>query len=102
MATQQETEEAQPLTAPRQSSPSQTTNTAVRPNPTVVTGDSVIRANDTEKKKESERQAWFQNVANEELNIPTGYLKVAVLIVRWHEEVDAFREGHDKEVRCET
>lgn len=57
----------------------------------------VIKPNDEEKKRESERQAWFQNAVNERLNIPTGYLKVAVLVVRWHDEIDQFRKGHDEE-----
>ncbi|KAF2877430.1 hypothetical protein BDV95DRAFT_146937 [Massariosphaeria phaeospora] len=62
------------------------------------TEECVILPNDTEKKKESERQALFQNAVSEALDIPTGYLKVAVLVVRWHEEVDAFQKGHDEEI----
>lgn len=58
----------------------------------------VIKDSDTEKKRESERRAWFQNAANEKLHIPTGYHKVAVLIVRWCEDLDEFRTGHDEEV----
>ncbi|KAF2475654.1 uncharacterized protein BDR25DRAFT_253097 [Lindgomyces ingoldianus] len=48
--------------------------------------------------RESERQTWFQSKANEYLNIPNGYLKVAVLIIRWHEGIDEFKEGHDQEI----
>jgi len=99
MATQQDTAEGQDLSASIHPPQSPTPNASARPKPAVVTcGASVIKPGDVEKKRESERQAWFQNAANEELNIPTGYLKVAVLIVRWHEEVDAFRNGHDEEV----
>lgn len=50
-----------------------------------------------ELKKESERQTWFQNEANDTLKIPNGYLKVSVLIIRWHEDIDEF-EGHNEEV----
>ncbi|KAF2795883.1 hypothetical protein K505DRAFT_301288 [Melanomma pulvis-pyrius CBS 109.77] len=55
-----------------------------------------------ELKKESERQTWFQNEANDTLKIPNGYLKVSVLIIRWHEDIDEF-EGHNEEIaRLET
>jgi len=54
-------------------------------------------AAEQELKEETERQAWFQNEANDSLDIPNGYLKVNVLIIRWHEDIDEF-EGHDKEV----
>ncbi|KAF2684475.1 hypothetical protein K458DRAFT_302466 [Lentithecium fluviatile CBS 122367] len=47
--------------------------------------------------RESERQAWFQNVSNDILKIPNGYLKVAVLIIRWDREIDEFK-GHDEEI----
>ena len=51
------------------------------------------------EKEESERQAWFQNAVNGAMDIPIGYLKVAVLIVRWHEDIDEYAEGHTTEVR---
>ncbi|OAL47996.1 hypothetical protein IQ07DRAFT_646192 [Pyrenochaeta sp. DS3sAY3a] len=57
---------------------------------------------DFEKKeeeiRESERQAWFQNAVNEKLDNPTGYLQVAVLVVRWHQDLDKSWEGHDAEI----
>lgn len=56
------------------------------------------KSDDEEIKKEAERQAWFQNQINEKLNLPTGYLKVAVLVLRWHEDVDDFKAGHEQEV----
>jgi hypothetical protein len=34
-----------------------------------------------------ERQAWFEQAANKALQIPTGYHKVAVLIIQWQDEV---------------
>jgi len=48
-------------------------------------------------KRETERQAIFQKVSNEILKIPNGYLKVEVLIIRWHEALDDFKE-HTTEV----
>ena len=57
----------------------------------------VITPDDKEQLKESERQAWFQNAVNEKLKIPNGYFNVAVLVIRWAEDIDGFREGHNKE-----
>lgn len=57
-------------------------------------GAAVLQPGD---KREAERQAWFQNKSNNILEIPNGYLKVAVLIIRWHDEIDEFK-GHDEEV----
>ncbi|KAH7121194.1 hypothetical protein B0J11DRAFT_59573 [Dendryphion nanum] len=76
-------------------------NEAVRPTPTIDTSNEyrrVIASDDVEATQESEKQAWFQNAINEKLDIPNGYLKVAVLIVRWHEDIDSFPVGHEKEV----
>ncbi|KAF2260730.1 hypothetical protein CC78DRAFT_584513 [Lojkania enalia] len=97
MATQLSTAELGGSVQPHsQNSPSE----PLRPNPSIIlSGPSVIGPTDAEKKKESERQAWFQNAADEVLNIPTTYLSVAVLIVRWHEDVDDMRNGHDDEIR---
>jgi hypothetical protein len=50
-----------------------------------------------ELKEETERQSWFQNEVNDRLDIPNGYLKVNVLIIRWHEDIDEF-DGHNEEV----
>lgn len=50
-----------------------------------------------ELNREAERQAIFQKVSNEILKIPNGYLKVEVLIIRWNEDLDDFKE-HSQEV----
>ena len=76
--------------------------TEIRQNPVTVLGGEPVcipedEAAKQEFKEETERQAWFQNEANDRLDIPNGYLKVNVLIIRWHEDIDEF-EGHDKEV----
>ncbi|KAF2113490.1 hypothetical protein BDV96DRAFT_549394 [Lophiotrema nucula] len=47
--------------------------------------------------RESERQLWFQNEVNNRLQIPNGYLKVALLIIRWDEKIDDLA-GHTEEV----
>ena len=65
---------------------------------TVSSHACVITPDDVEKKLEIERKALFENTVNEKLKIPTAYFKVAVLIVRWNETVDGFREGHSEEV----
>jgi hypothetical protein len=60
-----------------------------------------IDAHDEEAKKElsheAERRTLFQNISNGILQIPNGYRKVEVLIIRWDESVDQF-EGHKQEV----
>ncbi|ORY09510.1 hypothetical protein BCR34DRAFT_568276 [Clohesyomyces aquaticus] len=48
---------------------------------------------------ESSRQSWFQKKANDSLNIPNGYLKVAVLLIRWDDGIDEFKDGHNQEIR---
>ncbi|KAJ4316065.1 hypothetical protein N0V94_005623 [Neodidymelliopsis sp. IMI 364377] len=52
-------------------------------------------------KNEADTQTLFDNAVKKALNIPSGYEKVAVLVVRWDESVDdpQFRAGHDEEVR---
>lgn len=49
---------------------------------------------------EAEMQACFENATKKALNIPSGYRKVAVLIIRWHKDIDdeSNREKHSKEV----
>jgi hypothetical protein len=51
-------------------------------------------------RNEAETQAWFENAAKKKLNIPSGYVKVAVLIIRWRKEIDDpnHRDGHGEEV----
>ncbi|PSN69311.1 hypothetical protein BS50DRAFT_572468 [Corynespora cassiicola Philippines] len=51
------------------------------------------------KKMESESQLWFQNAVNDKLKIPNSYMKVAVLVLRWNNDIDDHAEGHDKELR---
>ena len=48
--------------------------------------------------EEVQMQVCFQNAISEEMNIPDGYLKVAVLMLRWDRSLDQFQE-HDREVR---
>lgn len=50
-----------------------------------------------ELNREAERRTLFQNVSNGILQIPNGYRKVEVLIIRWDESVDEFK-GHEQEV----
>ena len=47
--------------------------------------------------EDAKMQVWFQNAISTELNIPDGYLKAAVLMIRWHKNLDEF-PGHDEEV----
>jgi hypothetical protein len=50
-----------------------------------------------ELKREADRQIRFQNVANNMLGSPHGYLEVEILIIRWDESIDEF-DGHTQEV----
>lgn len=52
-------------------------------------------------KNEADSQTLFENAVKQKLNIPNGYEKVAVLVVRWDDDLDdpKFKEGHDEEVR---
>jgi hypothetical protein len=50
-----------------------------------------------ESLRESVRQSLFQTKSNKALKLPNGYLKVAVLIIRWDKSIDDF-EGHTEEV----
>ena len=50
-----------------------------------------------ESQREPVRQAVFQRRSNQALKLPNGYLKVAVLIIRWDESIDDFK-GHTEEV----
>lgn len=47
--------------------------------------------------REPVRQALFQRKSNAALKLPNGYVKVAVLIIRWDHSIDGF-EGHTEEV----
>ncbi|KAH3915673.1 hypothetical protein HBI56_146780 [Parastagonospora nodorum] len=48
-------------------------------------------------KREDERQKRFDKMSNTVLDIPNGYRKVEVLIIRWDESIDEFK-GHGKEI----
>jgi hypothetical protein len=50
-----------------------------------------------EAQMESVRRSVFQKKVNQALNLPDGYLKVAVLIIRWDKTIDEFT-GHCEEV----
>jgi hypothetical protein len=63
-----------------------------------IAASDVTTPDDEEKRKESERQACFEGAVKKKLNIPSGYSKVAVLLVRWHESVDEYAGGHAEEV----
>ncbi len=59
---------------------------------------SAISSSNDERKQESQRQAWFENVIKKALKIPNSYVDVAPLIIRWDPEVDDYSEGHTDEV----
>lgn len=66
-----------------------------RKNSANVSDDAATRK--LEESRDALRQAIFQKTANEALKIPNGYLKVAVKIIRWNENIDDFK-GHTQEV----
>ena len=47
--------------------------------------------------REIKRRAAFEKESNRIYNVPDGYRKVEVLIVRWDESIDEFK-GHNTEV----
>ncbi|OCL11251.1 hypothetical protein AOQ84DRAFT_386966 [Glonium stellatum] len=49
------------------------------------------------QKREAQMQLCFQNAISKEMNIPDGYLKVAVLMIRWDRNIDEFAE-HGQEI----
>lgn len=53
---------------------------------------------EAEKKAESQRRIWFENGMKRTFRIPSGYVTIAVLVIRWHDAVDDYKEGHDSEV----
>jgi len=77
-----------PMTLPRQNSP------------TVAQSGALLRPGDdaVALKREAERRTLFQKTSNNALDIPNGYRKVEVLILRWDESIDEFKDGHNKEV----
>jgi hypothetical protein len=53
---------------------------------------------DNEREMGTQRQTWFENAVKRKLSIPSDYVDVSVLIVRWHPDMDDHRSGHDHEV----
>ena len=50
------------------------------------------------QKQKAEMQMWWDEAIAKNLNLPDGYAKVAVLLIKWADEVDELRTG--KEVRA--
>lgn len=72
--------------------------------PTVAETGVLLRPGDdaVELKREAERRTLFQKTSNNVLDIPNGYRKVEVLILRWDESIDSFKQGHNQEVTSVT
>jgi hypothetical protein len=68
--------------------------------PTVVETGALLHPGDdaVELKREATRRTLFQKTSNNVLDIPNGYRKVEVLILRWDESIDEFNKGHNQEV----
>ena len=68
--------------------------------PTVAQSGALLRPGDdaVALKREAERRTLFQKTSNNVLDIPNGYRKVEVLILRWDESIDEFKDGHNQEV----
>ncbi|OCL02527.1 hypothetical protein AOQ84DRAFT_382595 [Glonium stellatum] len=45
------------------------------------------------QKKSSEMQLWWDEAIARNMNLPDGYLNVAVLIIKWSEELDELKTG---------
>jgi hypothetical protein len=69
------------------------------PKHTCATTTDVTTPDDEEKIRESAKRGWFEAGVNKSLKIPTGYVKVAVLVLRWAEYCDDYAKGHTDEVR---
>jgi hypothetical protein len=79
----------------------QNSHTSAGDSPVPQPDEAVLRPEDEKEKAEldrdEERRSMFQKLSNEILHVPSGYRKVEVLIIRWHESIDDF-EGHNNEV----
>jgi hypothetical protein len=53
---------------------------------------------EAEKKAELQRRTWFENGMRRTFKIPSGYVTIAVLVIRWDDAVDDYKEGHNREV----
>ncbi|KAF1939946.1 hypothetical protein EJ02DRAFT_407390 [Clathrospora elynae] len=57
----------------------------------------VTTPDDKDKIDQSAKRGWFEGAVKKTLNIPSGYVKVAVLVLRWHEDIDDYAAGHTTE-----
>jgi hypothetical protein len=62
------------------------------------TAANVTTPDDKDKIDQSTKRGCFEEAVRKTLNIPSGYVKVAVLVLRWHPDVDDFAEEHTYEV----
>ncbi|KAF1830725.1 hypothetical protein BDW02DRAFT_633411 [Decorospora gaudefroyi] len=74
--------------------------------PVVVEDHDILSPDDEEAKieltREAERQTLFQKISNDVLKTPNGYRKVEVLIIRWHESIDEFKDHKQEIERLKT
>lgn len=47
------------------------------------------------QKHQSEMQMWWDEAIAKNLNLPDGYSKVAVLLIKWADEVDDLKTGKE-------
>ncbi|CAN9324166.1 unnamed protein product [Alternaria alternata] len=66
--------------------------------PIVIETTTSLRPSDDaeELKREAARRTLFQKISNNQFDIPNGYRKVEVLILRWDESIDDFGKGHNQ------
>jgi hypothetical protein len=62
------------------------------------TAANVTTPDDKDKIDQSRKRGCFEEAVKKRLNIPSGYVKVAVLVLRWHPDIDDFAEDHTNEV----
>ncbi|KAH9869036.1 hypothetical protein J1614_008113 [Plenodomus biglobosus] len=53
---------------------------------------------DTGKQIQSTKRSLFDNAVKKALNTTVDYVKVAVLVLKWDEDVDEFAKGHSEEI----
>jgi hypothetical protein len=72
--------------------------------PIVIETTTSLRPSDDaeELKREAARRTLFQKISNNQFDIPNGYRKVEVLILRWDESIDDFGKGHNQEVKLRS
>ncbi|CAN9136467.1 unnamed protein product [Alternaria alternata] len=83
----------------RSSSPAKVSrkNTPMIPDDAAAVQSARKEEEEMERKRDAVRQAIFQEASDEALEIPLGYLNVAVKIIRWDESIDDFK-GHTEEI----